>query len=245
MEITERIVDVRAESGPMPLFVAAPRDDRGHPAIIVVMEAFGLNDHIKSVASRLAKEGYVAVAPDLYYREPNRVAGYDNLPEAIRMMTGLWDSKVLSDIDAVVSFLQKEPGVRRDRIGMTGFCMGGRITFLTACNNSAIKAAVPFYGGGIASVMQPSDRTPIAPLEYAEKLQAPMLLFFGGKDAFIPLEQVEKIRARLAELGRVAETVVYPEADHGFFCDERSSYDVRAAEDAWRRMTAFFSHHLA
>jgi carboxymethylenebutenolidase len=244
MEITERMVDVRAEAGQMPVFVAAPRADGRYAAIIVVMEAFGLNSHIKSIAKRLAREGYVAVAPDLYYREPNAVAGYDNLPEAIRMMTSLWDSKILSDIDAVVSLLQKQTNVRGDRIGMTGFCMGGRITFLTACNNRSIKAAVPFYGGGIATVMQPSDRTPIAPLDYADKLEAPMLLFFGGQDAFIPLEQVDKIKTRLQDLAKEAETIVYPDADHGFFCDERASYNRTAAEDAWRRLTDFFSHHL-
>jgi carboxymethylenebutenolidase len=141
-------------------------------------------------------------------------------------------------------FLQKQPNVKPDRIGMTGFCMGGRITFLTVCNNSAIKAAVSFYGGGIASVMQPSDRTPIAPLDYADKLNAPMLLFFGGKDAFIPGEHVDKIKQRLAQLGKNAETHVYAEADHGFFCDERSSYDAGAAGDSWERMTEFFSRHL-
>ncbi len=244
MEITERIIQVRAEAGQMPAFVAAPQADGRYAAVIVVMEAFGLNSHIKSVTKRLAREGYVAVAPDLYYREPNAVAAYDNLPEAIRMMTSLWDSKILSDVDAIISFLQKQANVRGDRIGMTGFCMGGRITFLTACNNRSIKAAVPFYGGGTATVVQPSDRTPIAPLDYADKLEAPMLLFFGGQDAFIPLEQVDKIKARLRDLGKDAETIVFPEADHGFFCDERASYDRTAAEEAWRRLTEFFSRHL-
>jgi carboxymethylenebutenolidase len=227
----------------MPVFMAAPRDG-GRTRRDRLMEAFGLNEHIKSVASRLAREGYVTVAPDVYYREPNRVAGYDNLPEAIRLMMNLWDSKILSDIDAVISFLQKQPNVKPDRIGMTGFCMGGRITFLTACNNTAVKAAVPFYGGGIATIMRPSDHTPIAPLEYADKLEAPMLLFFGEQDAFIPPEQVDKIKARLAELGKDAETVIYPGADHGFFCDERLSYNAGAADDAWKRMTSFFARHL-
>lgn len=244
MEIVERMVEVRAEGGAMPVFVAAPREGGPYGAIIVVMEAFGLNGHIKGVASRLAREGYITAAPDLYYRQPNAVAGYDQLPDAIRMMTSLWDSKILNDIDAVVSFLQKQPNVSPDRIGMTGFCMGGRITFLTACNNTSIKAAVAFYGGGIASVMQPSDRTPIAPLDYADKLQAPILLLFGEKDAFIPREQVDKITARLADLDKTAETVVYPGTDHGFFCDERPSYDASAARDSWKRMTEFFSLHL-
>lgn len=244
MEITGRMEQVRAEAGLMPVFVARPTSGGPYPGIIVVMEAFGLNQHIKDVASRLAAEGYVTIAPDLYYREPNSVVGYDNLPDAIRLMTSLWDSKILQDIDAVVSFLQKQSDVKGDRIGMTGFCMGGRITFLTACHNSSIKAAVPFYGGGIASVMQPSDRTPLAPLAYADKLAAPMLLFFGEKDAFIPLDQVEKIKGRLSELGKSADTVVYPGADHGFFCDERPSYEPGAAQDAWRRMVAFFAKVL-
>lgn len=244
MEITKGMADVRAEGGTMPVFVARPKEGGPYPAVIVVMEAFGLNGHIKNVASRIAGEGYVVVAPDVYYRETNAVVGYDQLPEAIRLMTGLWDSKILQDMDAVVSFLQKQPDVRADRIGMTGFCMGGRITFLTACNNAAIKAAVPFYGGGIASVMQAGDRTPIAPLEYADKLKAPMLLFFGEKDAFIPLDQVDKIKQRLADLGKQAETVVYSGADHGFFCDERASYNAEAATDAWKRMTEFFARHL-
>lgn len=244
MEITKGKGQVRAEAGHMPVFVARPKAGGPYAGIIVVMEAFGLNNHIEDVASRIAAEGYVTVAPDLYYRESNAVVGYENLPDAIRLMTSLWDSKILQDIDAVVSFLQKQPDVEGDRIGMTGFCMGGRITFLTACHNSAIKAAVPFYGGGIASVMQPSDRTPLAPLAYADKLGAPMLLFFGEKDAFIPLDQVEKIKARLSELGKAAETIVYPGADHGFFCDERASYEPAAAKDAWGRMITFFAKHL-
>lgn len=243
MEITTGMSGVRAEGGDLPVFVARPTGGGPYPGVIVVMEAFGLNQHIKNVASRIAGEGYVAVAADLYYREASSVVGYDQLPEAIRLMTNLWDSKILQDIDAVISFLQKQPDVT-DRIGMTGFCMGGRVTFLAACNNSAIKAAVPFYGGGIAAVMQPSDRTPIPPLDYAEKLQAPMLLFFGEKDAFIPLDQVHKIKSRLAELGKDAETVVYPGADHGFFCDERPSFNAEAAQDAWRRLLTFFAKHL-
>jgi carboxymethylenebutenolidase len=243
MEITMGMSEVRAEGGELPIFVARPASGGPHPGVIVMMEAFGLNQHIKNVAARIAREGYITVAPDLYYRDPNSVVGYDQLPEAIRLMTGLWDSKILQDIDAVVAFLQKQPDIT-NRIGMTGFCMGGRITFLAACNNSAINAAVPFYGGGIAAVMQRSDRTPIPPLEYAEKLQAPMLLFFGGKDAFIPPEHVDKIKSRLAELGKDAQTIVYPEADHGFFCEERSSYDAESASDAWRRLLAFFAVHL-
>jgi len=244
MEITSRMVSVQAESGAMPGWLSGPAAVGAYPAAVVVMEAFGLNAHIKSVAERIAREGYVTLAPDIYYREPDSVVGYDNLPDAIRLMTSLHDDKIVKDMSGAIAFLQQQPGVRADRIGVTGFCMGGRVTFLTACRNPAVKAAVPFYGGGIGSVMQPSERTPKAPLDYADGLKAPMLLFFGGNDPFIPVEEVERIKARLAELGKSAQTIVYPGAPHGFFCDERDSYRPDAAKDSWGKLLAFFAKHL-
>lgn len=244
MEITSGMVQVPAEAGAMPAWLARPTAQGKHPAVVVVMEAFGLNAHIKEVAARLAREGYVALAPDVYYREKDTVVGYDNLPDAIRLMMSLWDEKVVKDMGGAISYLQQQPSVRADRIGVTGFCMGGRITFLTACMNPAVTAAVPFYGGGIASVMQPGERTPKPPLDYADKLNAPMLLFFGENDSFIPLDEVEKIKKRLAELKKNAETVVYPGAPHGFFCNARDSYRADAAEDAWDRLLKFFGKHL-
>lgn len=244
MEITSGMVQVQASDGAMSAFVARPTAEGKHAAIVVLQEAFGLNAHIKDVAARLGREGYVALAPDLYYREKNAVVGYDNLQEAIRLMMGLWDDKIVNDMGAAVSHLQGQSFVRADRIGVTGFCMGGRITFLTACKNPAIKAAVPFYGGGIGSVMQPGERTPKAPLEYAAQLACPMLLFFGEQDSFIPMDEVNKIKARLSELKKQAEVVVYPGAPHGFFCNERDSYRADAAKDAWERMLRFFEKHL-
>ena len=244
MEITSRMVQVQAEAGAMPAFLAQPTAPGKHPGVVVVMEAFGLNAHIKDVAARIAREGYVTLAPDIYYREKDTVVGYDNLPDAIRLMSSLWDDKIVKDMGAAITHLQQQPSARADRIGVTGFCMGGRITFLTACMNPAVKAAVPFYGGGIAAVMQPGERTPKAPLEYAEKLSAPMLLFFGDNDPFIPLDQVEKIKQRLANLKKTAETIVYPGAPHGFFCNERDSYRADAAKDAWERLLKFFGQHL-
>lgn len=245
MEITSATVQVRAEAGEMSAFLARPSMGGTFPGVVVVQEAFGLNGHIKEVAGRLAREGYVTLAPDLYYRENNAVVGYDNLPDAIRLMSTLSDDSVVKDMGAAISYLQRQPGARADRIGVTGFCMGGRVTFLAACMNPAIKAAVPFYGGGIGRVMQPSPRTPKAPLEYTDRLTAPMLLFFGGDDPFIPLDEIESIKARLAALQKSAETVVYPGAPHGFFCNERDSYRADAANDAWERMLKFFAQHLS
>ena len=244
MEIESGLVKVQAEAGAMTAFTARPAGSGKYPAVIVVMEAFGLNQHIKDVAARLAREGYATLAPDLYYREQNAVVGYDNLPDAIRLMSGLWDDKIVKDMNAAIAYLQQQPSVRADRIGVTGFCMGGRVTFLTACTNAAVKAAVPFYGGGIGSVMQPNERTPKAPLERADTLSAPMLLFFGESDPFIPLAEVDRIKLRLKDLNKTAETIVYPGAPHGFFCSERDSYRADAAKDAWDRMLKFFALHL-
>jgi carboxymethylenebutenolidase len=243
MEITSGMVQVQAEAGKMPAFLARPSADGKHPAVVVAQEAFGLNAHIKDVAARVAREGYVALAPDLYYREKEAVVGYDNLPDAIRLMMGLSDDKIVADMAGAISYLKAQSFVRGDRIGVTGFCMGGRVTFLTACKNADVKAAVPFYGGGIGSVA-PSERTPKAPLDYADQLRCPVLLFFGENDPFIPLDEVNKIKARLAELKKQAEVVVYPGAPHGFFCNERDSYRADAAKDAWARLLKFFGQHL-
>ena len=162
-------VQIRTADGQMPAHLARPAGAGPFPGVIVWMEAFGLNDHIKSVA---------------------------------------------------------------DRIGMTGFCMGGRVTFLAA-TRFPIQAAAPFYGGGIAGLLKGADG-----------IRCPMVLFFGEKDGFIPLADVDKIRERLEALGKEAEVVVYPGADHGFFCDERPSYQAAAAKDAWRRLTTLFAKSL-
>jgi carboxymethylenebutenolidase len=233
METTSSMVKVTAADGEMSAFLARPAAAGRHPAVVVVMEAFGLNGHIKDVATRLAAEGYAALAPDMYYREPNAVVGYDQLPEAIRLMTSLRDDTIAADMAGVVSYVQSRDFVRGDRIGVTGFCMGGRISFLTACKNSDVKAAAPFYGGGIGSL-----------LDQAPKITCPMLLFFGGQDAFIPHEEVETIKATLTKLKKSAEVVVYPGAPHGFFCNERDSYRPDAAKDAWDRLKTFFATHL-
>lgn len=233
MEITSEMVSVPAADGPMASFLARPSGAGKHPAVIVVMEAFGLNEHIKSVASRIAAEGYVALAPDMYYREKDAVVGYDNLPEAIRLMSGLKDDAIVRDVGSVIQYLQGQAFVRSDRIAITGFCMGGRISFLSAATQPAITAAAPFYGGGIGGL-----------LDRAKDIRCPMLLFFGDKDAFIPNDEVERVKKTLTDLGKPAEVKVYAGADHGFFCDERPSYHAAAAGDAWQRLQKFLGQHL-
>jgi carboxymethylenebutenolidase len=233
MDVQSEMIEVQTPGGPMPSQLARPASGGALPGVIVVQEAFGLNDHIKGVARRLADEGYVTLAPDLFHRGgPGRFAPYDDLPQAITMMRDLTDEGIVEDISAAVGALEKQPAIRADRIGITGFCMGGRVSYLAACAlPDKIRAAVPFYGGGI-----PIDRT--------ATLKAPVLAFFGEDDPFIPLDQVKALEVEAARLGKSLEVHVYPKAPHGFFCDERDSYRKDAAADAWKRLTAFLATHL-
>jgi carboxymethylenebutenolidase len=239
MEITTTTIRLRTVDGEMKCHQAQPRGPGKFPAVVVIMEAFGLNDHIKDVTERIAGEGYATIAPDLYYRESPNVVGYDHLQAAIGLMQNLVDEKVLHDLRSVVNHLKAQNFVNTDRIGITGFCMGGRIAFLAACKfPEEIKAAVPFYGGGIAA------DSPTAPLSVAGDLKAPVLCFFGEKDPYIPLTQVQQIDDTLRSLAKTFEIKVYPEADHGFFCDDRASYHPQAAKDAWEKMKAWFERYL-
>jgi carboxymethylenebutenolidase len=233
MDVQSEMIEVQSASGGMPCFLARPAGGARLPAVLVIQEAFGLNAHIKDVAKRVAAEGYVALAPDLYWRGgKGRSVGYDELPAAIAMMQSLKEPEVVADVGSAIAYLGKQPFVRGDRIGITGFCMGGRVSYLVACElPDKIKAAVPFYGGGI-----PVDKT--------ARLQAPVLAFFGEEDSFIPLEVVEQLKAAARQHGKRVEVVVYPKAGHGFFCNERGSYQPDAARDAWERTKKFLATHL-
>jgi len=233
MDVQTQMIDVPTAAGTMPAFLACPTGNAPAPAVLVIQEAFGLNEHMKQVARRVAAEGYVALAPDLFWRGgKGRTAGYDQLPQALQLMGELVDDHIVADVGSAIAYLEKQPFARADRIGITGFCMGGRVAYLVACKLSdKIKAAVPFYGGGI-------------PVKETAGLKAPVLAFFGEDDPFIPLEQVEQLKAEAKRLGKQVEVIVYPKAPHGFFCDERDSYRPEAAKDAWEHLKTFFAHHL-
>jgi carboxymethylenebutenolidase len=239
MQIASTTIRLRTGDGEMKCHQASPRGAGKFPAVVVIMEAFGLNDHIKDVTERIAAEGYVAIAPDLYYRESPNVVGYDQLQGAIELMQRLDDDKVMADLQRVINHLKAQTFVNDTRIGITGFCMGGRITFLAACTLSGdIHAAVAFYGGGIA------DDSATAPLNFAANLQAPILCVFGEQDPYIPLSQVQRIDHTLQALGKSSEVKVYAGAGHGFFCDDRAAYHAEAAHDAWEKTKAWFATYL-
>jgi carboxymethylenebutenolidase len=235
MAIRTSTVNISAADGMMPAYLAEPEGNGPFPAVIVIMEAFGLVPHIEEVARRLAEEGYVAMAPDIYYRElPTNKVGYDQLEQALGLMQKVDDDRFVLDMQATINTLKRQSNVNGDKIGVTGFCMGGRLTFLIACALSdQIAAAAPFYGGGITGHLSQADR-----------ITSPMYLFFGEADPYIPMDEVRQIDSRLKSLGKDYKLKSYPGADHGFFCNERASYNSAAAADAWEELKGLFAAHL-
>ena len=227
--------------GPMRLYQAdAGGNTRG--AVIVIQEAFGVNDHIMEVADRLAAEGWLAFAPALFHRAgPDPVAPYDDFSKVMPLFQGLDDDGVLRDLDATLDVVHQQ-GIDNPAIGMVGFCWGGRVTFLAAVRRS-LGAAVGFYGGGIVT-----GRFPQFPplVDEAGALRTPWLGLFGDEDQSIPVEDVERLRDALTTSAKVDFDVIrYPRAGHGFHCDARpDSYVEGAASDGWARALAWFDAHL-
>jgi carboxymethylenebutenolidase len=231
---------VQTPDGPMRVYVARP-DEQPSRAVIVIQEAYGVNEHIEDVTRRAASAGYLSVAPDLFHRSGGGSVAYDNREGIWEHFKALDDRKVLDDIDAALSLIESE-GISERSTGIVGFCIGGRMVFL-ASTQRALGAGVTFYGGGIfggRSESMPSLLPGIA------KMQTPWLGLFGDEDAGIPIEEVEQLRTALAKDARVeTEIVRYPGAQHGFHCDARpKSYDAEAAADAWRRTLDWFDRHL-
>ena len=236
MELRTEEIVVASDAGRMPAYVARPARGGARAGVLVLMEAYGLVPNLRREADRIARMGYVALAPDLYHRQaPDNVAAYDDLPKAIALMKQLDDSAALADLRAAAAHLRNAPELRGAKLGVTGFCMGGRLAFLAACELAGeINAAAPFYGGGIGALLGRADR-----------IRCPLHLFFGELDFFIPRDEVRRIDERLRALGLDVATECYPGAVHGFCCEERrESYHAEAARDAWAKLEAFFARTL-
>jgi carboxymethylenebutenolidase len=233
---------VSTPDGEMMIYEAAPA---GEPpgAIIVIQEAFGVNAHIQDVTRRVAAAGYYAVAPDLFHRSgPGSVVEYGEFSQVLEFFKDLGDDDaILRDIDATLAHLRSEGFEAPSRLGIVGFCFGGRVTFLVALRR-ALGAAVGFYGGGIVTGRFP--QFPALAGE-VESMQTPWLGLFGDQDTSIPVEDVEQLGAALVDAPVETEVVRYAEAGHGFHCDERDSYRADDAVDAWSRAVAWFDRHLA
>ena len=238
MDVSDSTVQLNTADGKMDAYVAQPKDSGNYPGIVVIQEAFGVNDHIKKVTERIAAEGYVAIAPDIYHRESQRLIPYTDMAKAIATMQRVQDGKAMEDVGAAIAHLKSQRNVTSGSIGVIGFCMGGRLTYLAAAHHANdVKAAVPYYGGGIP-MGNPS------PLSRTGEIKCPMYLFFGAKDQLIPLDQVDKIKAELTSRKAPFKLEIYPEAGHGFNCDDRGSYHQASAKDAWEKTKSFFAQHL-
>jgi carboxymethylenebutenolidase len=230
-------LELPTPDGPMRTFVATP-DGSPRGGIVVVQEAFGLNAHIEDVARRLATAGYLAVAPEMFHRsEDPGPFSYDDFAAVIPAMAALSDDRMLADVDTALAHLTTR-GITRERTGIVGFCMGGRVSFLVAARRH-LGAAVGFYGGGIVNARFPQFPALVGEVP---TLATPWLGLFGDRDGSIPVDDVEQLRAALVDAPVDTRVVRYAEAEHGFFCDLRPSYAADAAADAWVRTLAWFEH---
>jgi carboxymethylenebutenolidase len=223
----------------MPAYRAAPAGRTNLPVVLVISEIFGVHEHIADVAKRFARLGYLAIAPELFVRQGD-AGSYGEMAKLMsEVIAKVPDAQVMGDLDATVAWAAKNGGDPA-RLGITGFCWGGRITWLYAAHNPQVKAGVAWYGRlvGNASALQPRH-----PVELAGDLKGPVLGLYGEKDGGIPLDTVEKMKAALAAGSAAAkrsEFVVYPDAPHAFHADYRPSYRAEAAKDGWSRCLAWF-----
>jgi len=246
MEIrTEKVsLTVEGAAAPMPAYVAAPTGAGPHPAVIVIEEIFGVNSHIRDVTERVAREGYVAIAPDIHHRvAAGQELKYDQegMQKGMALIPKLTVDGFSADMKSTLAWLRGRSDVRGDRIGCMGFCIGGHLAYLAACTTD-VKATASFYGGGIAA-FSPGGGPPT--VTKTPGIKGRILCFFGGQDPMIPADQVETIQKALADAHVKHEVIVYPDATHGFFCDQRGSYHPTRAVEAWAHVKSLFASELA
>jgi len=229
-------VKIPTTDGEMPAYRAMPSKGDNFPVVLVVQEIFGVHEHIKDICRRLAKQGYLAVAPELYARQGD-VSKLTDFQEIIsKVVSKVPDKQVMSDLDATVAWAKKSKG-DTSKLAVTGFCWGGRIVWLYAAHNPDLKAGVAWYG---RIVGMEDELHPKHPIDVADKLKAPVLGLYGGADQGIPNETVEKMQAALKEAGGKSQIKLYPDTPHGFHADYRPSYRKEQADDGWKRMLEWF-----
>jgi carboxymethylenebutenolidase len=233
-------VKIPTSDGEMPAYRAMPNMGGPFPTILVVQEIFGVHEHIKDICRRLAKFGYLAVAPELYARQGD-VSGMANIQDIIsKVVSKVPDSQVMSDLDATAAWAKKSGKSNAAKLGVTGFCWGGRIVWLYAAHNPELKAGVAWYG---RLVGQPDELHPKNPIDLVSQLKCPVLGLYGGADTGIPVESVDQMKKALKEANQPSEIVLYRDTPHAFFADYRQSYRKREAEDGWKRLQDWFKNH--
>jgi carboxymethylenebutenolidase len=224
----------------IPGYYAHPETGSNFPVTLVVQEIFGVHEHIKDVCRRLAKLGHLAVAPELFVRQGDAVNA-PSVQAALAIANQASDAQVMGDLDAAVKWAANKGG-DVTRLGITGFCSGGRTVWMYGAHNPNLKAGVAWYGHLVGTA---SAARPLHPIDIAPELKAPILGLYAGKDSGIPLEHIERMQQALKKANKNSEVVVYPDAQHGFNADYRPSYNEEAAKDGWRRMQEWFKKHGA
>lgn len=236
--VATQILRLDTPDGPMPCYEAAPGDEpRG--SIVVIQEAFGVNDHIEDICRRLAREGYRAVAPHLYHRSGTTAFDYGDFSTVRPAFDALTDADQLTDVDATIDYLRESTSC--GRIGIVGFCMGGRTSFMVGAARS-LGAAVTYYGGGIVTGKAPGRPSL---MHLVPTIKTPWLGLFGEEDQSIPAHELDELRTATASAPVATEIVVYPGAGHAFNSDPRPSYHEPSAMDAWTRTLDWFGRHIA
>lgn len=230
-------VKIPVSDGEMPAYRAMPAKGDAFPVILVVQEIFGVHEHIKDICRRLAKLGYLAIAPELYARQGD-VSKMTDIPKIIStVVSKVPDAQVISDLDATAAWAKKLGKGNTNKLGITGFCWGGRIVWLYSAHNPELKAGVAWYG----RLKSPADELhPKHPIDLAASLKAPVLGLYGGADMGIPLENVDEMKKAIQAAGKPSEIVVYPDTPHGFYADYRPTYRAEQAADAWQKMLEWF-----
>jgi len=229
---------IKVSDGEMPAYFARPANAQNPPVILVAMEIFGLHEYIKDVVRRLAKLGAFAVAPDYYFRKGEDLTKITEIPKLMPVVNSKPDAELVSDLDATVTWAKSQGG-NTDRLGIMGYCRGGRTVWIYAAHNPNLKAGVAFYG----PVVDPEAQKAIWPksaTQLAPEMKAPVLGLYGEADQGIPVAQVEAMKAALAAAHKTAEFKIYPAAPHGFHADYRPSYRKDAADDAWALLQGWF-----
>ena len=226
---------IKVADGEMPGYFARPAGVNNPPVVLVAMEIFGLHEYIKDVTRRLAKLGALAVAPDYYFRKGTDLTKIADIPQLLPVVNAKPDAELLSDLDSTVAWAKSQGG-DTSRLGIIGFCRGGRTVWEYAAHSPTLKAGVAFYG---PPVDPPNPLWPKSPMQLAPEMKAPVLGLYGEADTGIPVASVEAFKEALAANKKTAEFKIYPGAPHGFHADYRASYRKEAAEDGWTRMQAW------
>ncbi len=231
---------IPAPGGAMPAYVAMPAQGQLFPTVLVVQEIFGVHEHIKDVCRRFAKIGYLAIAPELYARQGDVSKMTDVKAIISTVVSKVPDAQVMADLDAVVAWAHGSGFGDTKRLGITGFCWGGRITWLYGAHNQDVKAGVAWYG---RLVGDKTAMTPSHPIDLVSRINAPVLGLYGGADAGIPNDTVDRMNAALRQAGKKSTIHLYPKMPHAFHADYRPSYRKEAADDGWRRLREWFKQH--